>query len=302
MTEKRAFPYELDVYRANYDHPGPQQMIENHQEKVLYHQNSMMRIWYNNVTTSYPIHWHPSIEIIVPITNHYDVHAQNTDYHVVPGDIIIIPPGTPHSCTAPDTGERFVYIFDITQMTELAGFAGIQPLLAQPIYITKDSHPPIYDDIMHILTQIRNEYFMETEYYELTIFSLLLNLFTRLGYHHINSQTLFQSDRSNVQKFNNLLRYIDNHLTENLSLQETANNIGFSKYHFSRLFRQYTGFTFCDYVNYRRIKKAETLLAQMELSITEVAMSAGFPSISTFNRLFKQYKNCTPSEFRAQNS
>ncbi|MDE6517850.1 MAG: helix-turn-helix domain-containing protein, partial [Acetatifactor sp.] len=37
-------------------------------------------------------------------------------------------------------------------------------------------------------------------------------------------------------------------------------------------------------------------------SITEVALQAGFASISTFNRLFKQYKNCTPSEYRSRNS
>ena len=39
----------------------------------------------------------------------------------------------------------------------------------------------------------------------------------------------------------------------------------------------------------------------MDLSITQVAMSAGFPSISTFNRVFKKFKECTPTEFKEFN-
>ena len=95
--------------------------------------------------------------------------------------------------------------------------------------------------------------------------------------------------------------YIDEHYMEDLNLEDIAESIGFSKFHFSRLFKQYTNFTFCDYLCYRRIKVAEELLAMPDLSITEVALQAGFPSISTFNRLFKQHKNCTPSEYRSKN-
>ncbi len=98
------------------------------------------------------------------------------------------------------------------------------------------------------------------------------------------------------------MEYIDIHYMEELNLEDIAESTGFSKYHFSRLFKQYTGFTFCDYLCHRRIKVAEELLARPDLSITEAALQAGFPSISTFNRLFKQYKNCTPSEYRSRNS
>ena len=101
-----------------------------------------------------------------------------------------------------------------------------------------------------------------------------------------------------VAKFSNLLEYIDTHYTEDLTLEDMADVIGFSKYHFSRLFKQYTNYTFCDYLKHRRIQAAEILLEKPEYSITEVALQAGFPSISTFNRIFKEYKNCTPTEYR----
>jgi AraC-like DNA-binding protein len=57
--------------------------------------------------------------------------------------------------------------------------------------------------------------------------------------------------------------------------------------------------TFYEYLNSKRVKKAEELLYHTkELSITEVAMGAGFSSISAFNRTFKMIKNCSPSDYR----
>lgn len=105
-----------------------------------------------------------------------------------------------------------------------------------------------------------------------------------------------------MKKFNDLLDYIDMHYAEDLSLESMADHIGFSKFHFSRLFKQYTNLTFSDYLNYRRLKAAEELLVNPALPIIEVSLRAGYTSISTFNRLFKQIKHCTPSEYRSRNA
>ena len=87
-------------------------------------------------------------------------------------------------------------------------------------------------------------------------------------------------------------------MRKDLSLDEVARIAGFSKYHFSRLFKQFTNETFYKYLNKRRIEYAERLLANSEFSVTEVALQAGFPSLSAFIRMFKLFKQCTPTEFR----
>lgn len=296
----------LDFYSINADYTGSRN-LEDTQEVVEFHDNSSMRIWYNTQTEDFDTHWHSAIEIIMPVENYYDVVINDTDFHVLPGEILIIPPGELHKLISPDSGVRFIFLFDISPLAKLKSFSGIQSLLAQPLYVTKDSYPGIYEDVYQILVQIRNEYFNKNEYAELVIYSLLLNFFVKFGYNHINTGNLFPNVRlykqkEYIQKFNSLMDYIDTHYMEDLNLDEIASSTGFSKYHFSRLFKQYTNFTFCDYLCYRRIKVAEELLAQPDLSITEVALQAGFPSISTFNRLFKQQKNCTPSEYRSKHS
>lgn len=107
--------------------------------------------------------------------------------------------------------------------------------------------------------------------------------------------------RRNVRKFKSLCAYINKHYMEDISFEKMADTAGLSKYHFSRLFKQYTNSTFSDYLCGQRVKVAEELLACSALSIAEIARLTGFPSLSTFNRRFKQQNNCTPSEYRIKN-
>ncbi len=306
MADIHINPNHFDFYTANDDFTGSRNVTDK-QESVEFHHESTMRIWYNEQPDLYQAHWHTALEIIMPVENFYDVHIAGELYRTKPGEVIVIPPGEVHELIAPPSGKRFIFLFDISMITQLKGFAGIQSLLVQPLYITPETYPHIYDEVYQILVQMRNEYFNKTEYAELVIYSLLLNFFVKFGYNRINAENLFPNVRlykqkEYVQKFNNLMDYIDTHYMEDLNLEDIAESIGFSKFHFSRLFKQYTNFTFCDYLCYRRIKVAEELLAEPDLSITEIAMQAGFPSISTFNRLFKQHKNCTPSEYRSKSN
>lgn len=297
----------LDFYAVNADYYGNREVSIDHKEIVSYRESSFSRIWCNDQSDNYDWHWHIALEIIMPVENYYDVTVNKSSYHILPGEILFIPPGELHELTAPKTGKRFVYIFDLSQLSSFKGFSKIQSLLASPIYITRENYPYIYDTVYSLLIQIRDEYFSNNEYWELTIISHLITLLTKFGYNHSNGLCLTSTVRLHKQKeyiskFNDLLDYIDAHYTDDLSLEEVAGIIGFSKFHFSRLFKQYTNFTFCDYLCFRRIKAAEDLLINPEYSITEVALQSGFPSISTFNRIFKQQKGCTPSEYRSKST
>jgi len=202
-----------------------------------------------------------------------------------------------------DQNSRFVFLFNINVLSQLKGFAGIQSVLSTPLHITKDTHPLIYNDIYQTLLDICKEYLGGSVYNELYIFSLLIKMLITLYENHLQTADLFQNvniskHQEYVSKFGHLLEYIDTHYTEDLTLEDMEGMIGFSKYHFSRLFKQYTNYTFCEYLKNRRIQAAEILLEKPDCSITEVALQSGFPSISTFNRIFKEHKNCTPTEFR----
>lgn len=292
-----------DFNSANKDWKG-ERSVDNIREIVEFQNNSSIRIWLNEQYTDFALHWHHALELIIPVENYYDVIAGDVPYHILSDEILLIPPGVMHQLIAPPKGKRFIFLFDISYLAKLKGFSGIQSSLTSSVHITKNSHPNTYNSVYSLLVQIRNEYFNGNEYSELMIYSLLIKLFVHLGRNHINNNELFPNVRpykqkEYVQKFNNLLEYIDAHYTDDMTLEEAASMIGFSKYHFTRLFKQYTNYTFYDYLYYRRLKCAEELLTRDDLSITDIALYSGFPSLSSFNRNFKKQKNCTPSEYRA---
>lgn len=302
MTEEA-----INFNSVNSDFPGKRTIQPGQQEMVSYHLSSAVRIWRNDQCTDYEAHWHTALEIIVPVENWYDAVMDGKTYRLMPGDILIIPSGELHALKAPETGMRYVFLLDISSVTKLHGFASISSMMNGPLFISKASRPHIYDDVYRILLQMRNEYYSKNEFAELAIFSLLLNLFVKLGSNRLDSELLFPSARpykqkEYVNKFSNVMEYIDAHYMDDFTLEDMASATGFSKYHFSRLFKQYTGYSFCSYICRRRIRVAEELLEQPDLSITEIAMQSGFPSISTFNRAFRQQKNCSPSEYREKNS
>ena len=289
----------------NRDFVGSRKLDKN-QEIVQYLNDSTLRIWYNDQKEDYATHWHNAIEIIMPVEGWYDVTISNETFHINPGEIIFIPSGSIHSLHAPTTGARFIFLFDLHFLEKLSGFTSISTMLGKPIVIRKETFLPIYDDIYDLLIQMRTEYFSNTDFADIMIYSHLLELFSLLGRYRITemklSSTRIYKQKEYIDKFNEVLKYIDEHYMENLCLESIAYKAGFSKFHFSRLFKQYTNFTFNEYLTHRRIKAASDLLAQPNLSITEVSLAVGFVSISTFNRIFRQVNNCTPSEYRRKHN
>ena len=75
----------------------------------------------------------------------------------------------------------------------------------------------------------------------------------------------------------------------------------FREYHFERIFSNYTGATFYQYLQQMRINYAQTLLSNPELSITEIAYQAGFASQAAFTRAFKKNTGYLPSLSRTLN-
>jgi AraC-like DNA-binding protein len=88
------------------------------------------------------------------------------------------------------------------------------------------------------------------------------------------------------------------HSSENVSMDEAANHVGYSKFHFARLFKEYTGMTFNDYQTTLKLKEVERQLSDTDLQISDIAMSCGFNNLTSLSRCFKKQYGCSPSQFR----
>jgi len=97
---------------------------------------------------------------------------------------------------------------------------------------------------------------------------------------------------------NRIREKIEANLDADLSLQSLAEESGYSRAHFLRLFREATGVTPHQYVLSLRLKRAQDQLRQKGPSIVDVAASCGFSSQSHMTSLFRQRLEMTPGEYR----
>ena len=95
-----------------------------------------------------------------------------------------------------------------------------------------------------------------------------------------------------------IITYVTEHYTEKLSLEDVANQVGFSREYFCRFFKQHMGITFLRYLNEVRISHAGRLLTSTDMSISEVMTESGFTNQTIFNRLFKEIYGMTPRQAR----
>ncbi|MDE7190471.1 MAG: AraC family transcriptional regulator, partial [Muribaculaceae bacterium] len=93
-----------------------------------------------------------------------------------------------------------------------------------------------------------------------------------------------------------ILKYINEHLDEELGMERVASQFGFSVRNLSRLFRK-SGIRFTDYVNYQRITRAIEMFADRDKTMQEIAYETGFSTPGNFNRVFKQITGTKPSTF-----
>lgn len=94
--------------------------------------------------------------------------------------------------------------------------------------------------------------------------------------------------------------YINQHLCEDISLEEVAEKAGFTPNYFSALFKKETKETFIQYRIKKRMEKAQQLLAIPHMRIVDVAAQVGYEDYPHFTKMFKKITGHSPSEFRGQ--
>ena len=102
------------------------------------------------------------------------------------------------------------------------------------------------------------------------------------------------------RRIGRLLDFIEDRLDADLSLMALAAEAGIGAVHLSRVFKKVTGLSPHQYVMGRRIERAKALLRSTDMTISEVAMSAGFCSHSHLTNVFRRHLRVAPSQYRAR--
>lgn len=271
-------------------------------ETVEYDEKKYVLLYDNDDNEAYPVHWHDAIEIIMAMKNTYIVNVCGKNYYIREGDVLIIPSGDLHSMPAVP-GRRLIFQCDNSILGDLPALESLMRGITTPMLITPEFDKELNISSKKLMLDIFALYTSKSELADVRIYMCVLNLLLGLREYQIEQQkVLMDCDDDKIdeynEKFGNVLKYIDSNYMYDISLDQLAGVAGYSKYHFSRIFKQYNSMSYLQYINARRTKAAEQLLLDPELPITEVAMRSGFKSLTTFNRVFKDIKHCTPTDYK----
>lgn len=280
-------------------------MIENLKgihETVNYKKDTGLRLYVNDEDATYPMHWHSPVEILCPTHQDYLAECNHNRFHLAQGDILIICPGTIHTLSPLNGGIRIIFQADSAVLYGIKQIETLFSLMAPAVHITKEGFPLVYEQIHRLLLEIRDAYLSSSPFSEAVIYAKLIEIIVLVGADYTGTQSSTDATTQKRRQYNenmlSICNYISAHCTEDLTLDQVAAEAGFSKYHFARLFKQFTDTSFYRYLNLKRIALAEEHLINPDISVTEAACLSGFSSPGSFIRMFKIIKMCTPSEFR----
>lgn len=92
--------------------------------------------------------------------------------------------------------------------------------------------------------------------------------------------------------------YIEKHYTEPLTLEVLATASHGSPYHLHRVFKRITGQTPVQYIQAKRINKAQTLLTHTQMTVAEIGRQVGISNPAYFISVFRKHTRCTPAHYR----
>ncbi len=242
-------------------------------------------------------HWHNELELVYVISGSLFVNIDDVLYDIKEGEVFIISRGTIHYYVEPE-GKSKVCIVKLP-LDFTAGFSKN----------SKEYYMNFYKDVLHlkkskklrdIFTRLQTvSELKENAMKESVLIAIVIELTVYLSEHPKLVQNRIMTKSNNDSEImERMLSYLEEHLSEKITLTEIAAHLGFSESYCSKYIKKKTKMNFLEYLNNARILRAEEILRASDASVTEIAYMTGFTSIQSFNRVFKSLCGVSPSEYR----
>ena len=246
-----------------------------------------------------PFHWHMEHELILVLQGVLRLFGGRGGLRAGPGGLHAHcrrrhPRGHPEGC---------IYeclVFDLERFLAGTTTCGQRVALLTEGEARLEGKFPAGTQAAAIVSQLFQAMETERPGYELTTMGLLWQLWGEL----LGQRLLGAAepgpprDIRRAQAVKNVLRRIRSSYGQPLTLEDLAAEAALEPKYFCRVFRQITGRTPINYLNYYRVECAAELLCTTQGSITDIALECGFGDVSYFSRMFRRYKGQTPGQYR----
>ena len=252
-------------------------------------------------------HHHKEMEILVQLAGNLEIHVEEESYKLGPGDVIFIGSSQLHRDRILTNECRYyVFQFDMQYYME----PSVMPYyklffepdfpLSRLNYIFREN-AEARQIVQECIQDIHKESNEKTEGYEIAVSLLIKKIFLTL-LRNDSRKLLHHPESADLQRLKPVLDYIEEHIENKINVDEASRVANVSYYYFVKYFKKVIGMSFLEYVNFKKIKRAERYLLTKDLSIAVIGETIGMPNMAHFYKLFKKYNDCSPNEFRKKMS
>jgi AraC-like DNA-binding protein/mannose-6-phosphate isomerase-like protein (cupin superfamily) len=293
-----------------------------HNELVDY-QNALLRLKIWQISSSDPIpnpvpdpiqksgvppvfrwHYHKEVEFVAIMEGSLSLQTKHDTRVLQSGDVYVVGSSQLHR-TKKESSAPLNYIvcqfdlaqhFDESTMPYLHYFNEVHRPLGQLNYMFRQD-PEVQSQAYALIMDIFAESQTKSKGCELAISASIRRLLLLL-LRNDSQGILHGAESDELTRLQPVLDYVEQHLDEKIAIGQACAVLNLSYHYFIKYFKKVMGLSFIDYVNYKRIKKAERLLLTQALSIIEVGEAVGIPNMAQFYKLFKRHNRCSPKEFK----
>lgn len=248
-------------------------------------------------------HYHDFWEVYTFLSGTVTYYIEDKVYHLCAGDVLVIPPGKmhcPHITFQSEDYERIVLWVSIPMIHTVDDdshylWNSFRRIEQEELYLFHLSQRDFstYTSLLHDFVRYdedvsRNQVLVQRAYLVL----LFQHIFNYLS---VNDPVSAHGSTGNIIPA--VIAYINEHLSEPLSLEQLSEHFSVSKYHLIRKFKSYTNSTVYDYIISKRISLAKRLLRE-GASATSACMQCGFSDYSNFYKSFQAKTGMTPAQFK----
>lgn len=253
------------------------------------------------------MHFHPEFEIYYLFEGSRYYFIEDKTYQVNAGSLVLLDAMQIHRTSAcgGESHDRFLIEFASESFAEFffeASGITLKDFFSEHtgIFELNEDGRKYIEDIFHAITR---EFTDKLPHYQSLIMLKIAELLLFVMRWKVNSRAFSNSselDTAKHKKIDEISRYIMENYHNALSLSDVSRHFFISKSYLCRIFKEVTGFSVQDYINILRVKKAQELLENTEMSVLEIAASLGYGSVTFFDRVFRKYTETTPLKYRKQ--
>ncbi len=249
-------------------------------------------------SSDYGIHYHDHYELYYFIEGDADYMVEGKEYHLTPHSLLLLSPYSFHgvrvNSEAPYT-RCYIYfspeIFPPQQRDLLlSAFPSSEKKSSQEVFYEHTESYHLLSYLENLVTSQQQPENIRTQFFDIYTSALLAQI-------TLMSQALHPSPVTNKapKRIREVLKYINEHLTEDISLDDLSQRFFISKHYLNRAFKKATGTTVIDYLIYKRIIHARQLLYNGS-NAQDACLQSGFSDYSAFYRAYKKTFGCSPSQ------